>query len=111
MEANLLDQLKKATETKLSGDFVTELLKACFTNQKIFDICKQHLKYHYLQSDAQKAVFKAINEHYDVTGKLPTIGIIGQGNADNRDVIALLQQIKKIEIGKDVHEPLLAEFE
>ncbi len=111
MEANLLDQLKKATETKLGNDFLTELLKACFTNQKIFDICKQHLKYHYLQSDAQKVILKALFDHYDVTGKIPTIGIIGQSHADNRDVIALLQQIKKIEITKDVHEPILKEFE
>ncbi len=108
---NLLDQLKKATENRLSGDFVTELVKCCFTTQKIFDICKAHLKYHYLQSEAQKKVVKFLFDSFDVTGTIPTVGIVGQSFTQDREVMALLSQIKKIDISNDVHEAILNEFE
>jgi hypothetical protein len=112
MEANsLLDQLKKATESKLSGDFVIELFKCCFNSQKIFDICKQHLKFHYMQSEAQKKVLKFIYDSHDVTGKITTVGIVGQSFSQDKEVLALLAQIKKVEIHKDAYEAILDQFE
>jgi replicative DNA helicase len=112
MESNaLLDQLKKATENKLSGDFVIELIKCCFTSQKIFDICKQHLKYHYLQSEAQKKIVQFLFDSFEVNNVIPTIGIVGQSFTNDKDVIALLSQIKKIEISNDLHDAILSEFE
>lgn len=112
MEANsLLDQLKKATENKLSGDFVIELLKCCFNSTKIFDICKQHLKFHYLQNEAQKKVLKFIYDSHDVNSKIPTVGIVGQSFIDDKEVMALLAQIKKVEVHNDAYEAILDQFE
>jgi hypothetical protein len=110
-ENNLLDQLKKATETRLSGDFVVELIKCCFTSQKVFDICKAHLKYHYLHSEAQKKIVKFLFDSFDVSGKIPTIGIVGQSYSQEKEVISLLSQVKKTDIPNDVHEAILNEFE
>jgi replicative DNA helicase len=93
------------------GDFVIELIKCCFTSPKIFDICKQHLKFHYLQNEAQKKVLRAVYDTYDATGKVPTIGIIGQSFIEDKDVIALLSQIKKVNILNEHHESILKQFE
>lgn len=112
MEANsLLDQLKKASDNKLSVDFVVELIKCCFVNQKVFDICREHLKFHYLQNDAQKKVLKFVYDSFDVNGKVPTVGVVGQSFTQDKEVIALLSQVKKVEVPKDVHEVILQEFE
>jgi energy-coupling factor transporter ATP-binding protein EcfA2/chaperonin cofactor prefoldin len=112
MEQNsLLDQFKKATEGKLSPDFVIELIKCCFTSQKIFDICKQHLKYHYLQSEAQKKVVKFLYDTHSTTNVVPTIGVTGQTFATDREVIALLAQVKKVDVHNDAHDTILNQFE
>src|SRR5438309_1637424 len=112
MEQNsLLDTLKKATESKLSGDYVLELLKCCFTSQKIFDICKQHLKYNYLSSEPQKKIVKFLFESHDAINVIPTIGIVGQSFREDKEVIALLSQIKKIQVANELHDNIIAEFE
>jgi hypothetical protein len=112
MEQNsLLDSLKKATENKLSNDYVLELLKCCFTSQKIFELCKAHLKYHYLQSEPQKKIVQYLFDTFDATNAIPTIGIIGQAHLENKEVIALLSQIKKIQIVPEQHDTIINEFE
>lgn len=110
-ENNLLDSLKKATETKLNADFVVELISCMFTSQKIFDIAKQHLQYHYLQSDPQKRVVKYLYDTQSLLKSIPTIGMVAQAHLTNKDVLALLGQIKKITITNDQHEAILKSFE
>lgn len=110
-ENNLLDQLKKATESKLSQGFVVELINCIFHSQKIFDISKQHLKYHYLESEPQKKVVKYLFDLQDVQKSIPTIGMVGQVYSTDKDVIALLSQVKKSVVSNGQHEAIITSFE
>lgn len=110
-QAGLLDHIRKASEGKLSQDFVIELINCMFHSQKIFDISKQHLKYHYLQSEPQKKVVKYIFDLQDVQKAIPTIGMVGQAFASDKEVISLLGQIKKSTVTNDQHESILSSFE
>lgn len=79
----------------LHSDFIIELYKTCLSNPKILGICHQELKFSYLANNAEKQAFKFLYETYDVTKVIPTIGVIGQQFADDKDVIAFLSQVKK----------------
>lgn len=110
-ETSLLDHIRKASENKLGGDFVIELINCIFHSQKIFDISKQHLKYHYLQSESQKKIVKYLFDLQEVQKTIPTIGMVGQAFATDKEVISLLGQIKKATVTKDQHESILTAFE
>lgn len=111
MSNNLLEQINEATEKKLKGDFITELIKCCFINQKIFDICRQHLKYHFLANEAQKKVVKYIYEHFDVHNVIPTPGVVSQLFPLDKEVTSLLATLKKTEVGADKFDTILSTFE
>ena len=110
-QSDLLSHIRKASESKLTPDFVIELINCIFHSQKIFDISKQHLKYHFLQSDSQKKLVKYLFELQEVQKSIPTIGMVGQAFATDKDVIALLSQIKKSQVSNDQHEAILTSFE
>lgn len=95
----------------LSNDFILELAKCCLQDTKILDICKQHLKFHYLYSDTQKKVIKAILDYYDVNNRPPTIGILGQSFSTDTDVINFLSRIKNLVIEKEQYDSILETFE
>lgn len=97
--------------SKLSSTFIAELCKAWLEDQKILNICQPHLKYHYLESEAQKLVFKFIIETYQTAETLPTIGVIAQNFSANKDVISFLSEVKNAKINKEGVEGLLAQFE
>lgn len=98
-------------ERQLTGDFVVELLKAILTSSKVLEVCKKHLKYQYLLTEAQKKVLKFIFDTTSVTNKVPTIGIIGQTYSTDDEVILLLTKIKKITIEKEQIENILDTLE
>lgn len=107
-----MEQTKQQQDSKkLSPTFVVELCKACLTNSKITDICVQHLKYHYLENDAQKQVFKFIIDSYQTTETLPTLGTIAQNFSANKEVLSFLNEVKSIKINKEEGELLLSQFE
>lgn len=94
----------------LSKDYVIELIKCCLSNNKVLEIASKHLKYEFLQTEAQKKVVKYIFESYVLQGTSPTLGMIAQAFSTNTDVIALLSRIKTLNIqGKD--ESILKAFE
>lgn len=111
MENNLLDQVKKATEHRLSKDFITELIKCCLINSKILNICKQHLKFHYLHTEAQKLVVRYVYEYSELQGVAPTPGLIAQAYPSDKEVISLLAQVKKAEILPENHDQIITSFE
>lgn len=96
---------------RLSSDFVIELIQTCLKNTKVLDVCVKHLKYHYLYDEPQKKVFRFMFSNYDVTNQVPTIGIIGQHHATDKDVINLLSQVKKIVYNPEGIESILDTFE
>lgn len=81
---------------KLSDSFIVELIKACLTDPKVFDICYLHVQYTYFPNKEQKEVYKYITDYYDIHGKCPTVGLISQSFGDtNKEVTSLLASIKK----------------
>lgn len=107
MEVNKQQQ----DSSKLSPTFVAELCKACLTNTRIIDICVLHLKYHYLENDGQKQVFKYIIDLYQTTEALPTLGVIAQNFSANKDVLSFLNEVKEAKINKEEGELLLEQLE
>jgi replicative DNA helicase len=96
---------------KLSPTFVVELCKACLADTKVVDVCMQHLKYHYLENDSQKQVFKYILDLYETTESLPTLGVIAQNFSANKDVLSFLSEVKNIKVNKEDGELLLNQLE
>jgi hypothetical protein len=74
-------------------------------------LCKAHLKYHYLQSEPQKKIVQYLFDTFDATNAIPTIGIIGQAHLENKEVIALLSQIKKLQVTPEQYDGIINEFE
>lgn len=95
----------------LSPHFVAELCQACLSFTKIADICVEHLKYHYLETEAQKHVFKFIIDTYKTSSTLLTVGVISQSFSANKEVISFLSQVKQITITKEGSEELLGQLE
>jgi replicative DNA helicase len=107
MEVNKQQQ----DSNKLSPTFIVELFQSCLSSTKIVDICILHLKFHYLESDAQKQVFKFITDTYQTTETLPTIGVIAQNFSANKEVLSLLNEIKNTNGSKQEGEQLIEQFE
>lgn len=107
MEVNKQQQ----DSNKLSPTFIAELCKSCLSNSKIIDVCVLHLKYHFLESDAQKQVFKFIIDSYQTAESIPTLGVIAQNFSANKEILSFLNEVKEIKINKEEGEQLLEQFE
>lgn len=97
--------------SKLSSNFISELCRACLDASKIIDICIQHIKYHYLETDAQKKVFQFIFDSYKLSGVAPTTGVIAQAFSANKDVVTFLKEVKNTKLDKTDGENILLQLE
>lgn len=95
---------------QLSKDYVIELIKTTLSSNKILEMAQQHLKYEFLQTEAQKRVVKFIFETYALGGISPTLGIIAQAFPTHTEVIALLNKIKTVDI-KGKEDSIVQQFE
>lgn len=96
----------------LSADFIAELVKACLVDSKILNICKQHLKYQFLENEAQKKVLKYIFDFNEVNiGQVPTVGMIGQVFGTDKDALKFLKVVKIADITNQTKDNLLTVFE
>lgn len=96
---------------KLSPTFIAELCKACLESVKITDICIEYLKYHFLESDAQKHVFKFIFDTFQTTNTFPSVGVIAQNFSSDKEVVSFLNDVKKSEVKKEDGEHLLNQLQ
>lgn len=96
---------------KLAATFVVELYKSCLTDSKVLDICRTHLQYTYLESDAQKKLFKYVFDYCDVQNVLPTPGIIAQAFHADSDVLAFLKQVKDTTLQHKDRDNIISSFE
>lgn len=96
----------------LSADFIAELVKACLVDSKILNICKEHVKYQYLENEAQKKVLKYILNYNEVNiGQVPTLGMIGQTFGTESDVLKFLKNVKNVTIDNSKIDGLLVTLE
>jgi len=84
----------------LSPEFLNEIYKLCFVKKSFLEVCKEHLKFQYIPKELQemKLILQSIIAQYDLTGKLPSYGIISQQFQSNADVQNALQKIKSSDI-------------
>ena len=75
--------------SKLSPSFLSELVAFSLTDKGVLDICKENIKYSFLESEHHKRIFQFIFDFYDVEGKIPTIGVISQGLKSDNQVLKL----------------------
>lgn len=97
--------------TNLSSIFIVELLYCCLSDKKILAICKQHLSYSYLESDAQKKVLKFILDSDSINGVTPTVGVIAQAFTTDATIIALLSQIKNAHVPNEKKDEIVNSLE
>lgn len=93
---------------KLNEDFLIELFKLCFRRKNIIEICKAHLKYQYLPTEAYKGLFKSILTYYNTQSSIPSIGIIAQEYSyplsseseerKRKEILSLIEKIKAVDI-------------
>jgi len=79
----------------LTGNFLNEMFRACTRKQTLFLVAKDHLKYNYLPSEEYKEIWKSMCDHFDMTTRLTTTGILAEEFVDNRKVIKVLSAIRK----------------
>lgn len=85
---------------KLTDHFLTEIFRLAFLKRSLLVILKKHFNYSFIPKEmgAYKIIFKSIIEQFDLSGKLPSIGIVSQQHAHNPDVQSALKEIKDAEI-------------
>lgn len=72
-------------QEKLNSTFIEEMLKACFMSRSMFDVCKDHIQYHFFENEAHKLVWKEMILYYTSTNDLPTLGYISQKFVNDRN--------------------------
>jgi len=68
----------------LTGNFLNEMFRACTRKQTLFLVAKDHLKYNYLPSEEYKEIWKSMCDHFDMTTRLTTTGILAEEFVDNK---------------------------
>lgn len=106
-----MEKNKNNSSNKLSRNFISELCKACLISNKVLEVCSRYLKYNYLETNAQKEVFRYIIESHNLGTTLPTIGIIAQNFSGDKEIVSFLDSVKKCQINKDESDLLLDQLE
>lgn len=96
--------------SKLSSVFITEVLKNCLISEQFLLICKNNLKYEYLENEHQKEVYRFILSTHDLNGKQPSYGTMFQAFSKSSDILTLVSDIKETVI-TDQEENLLTQLE
>jgi len=78
----------------LTGNFLNEFYKTCTRRGDVFLIAKEHIKFNFLPSEEYKEVWQSMCEHYDLTQRLLTIGLLTEEFVDNRKVLKVISAIK-----------------
>lgn len=101
-----------AKNNSLAKNFVTELLAVALKRRTVFDVCKQYIKYSYLQTEAEKKLWQWIIKRADLTGRIPTAGQIQQQFEDDDKVLEKLADILDVEVDENYNvDSLLDSFE
>ena len=79
---------------QLSDLFLVELYKLCLRNAAMFELAKSHLEYHFLPSEEYKLIWRSMVDHFEVNGRLITLGVLGQQYEADKEVTPLIRQIK-----------------
>lgn len=93
----------------LTQSFLAELIKACLTSDRVMSVVNAHLKYTMLPATYHKLVWKFISDTYSVSGKVPSIGVVGERFSIDSDVQEFLVEVSKVTLPK--RDQILVQFE
>ena len=96
---------------RLSSELITELFYASLHKRYVFDILKQYLKFSYLQVEAEKKLWKHIVDRQSRTGRVPTVGQLQQTFIDDEAVLALIENVRDVEIADEDIPSLIKSLE
>jgi replicative DNA helicase len=86
-------------------------IPSLLTSPKALRVIREHVKFQYLYTEAQKKIFKYIFDFYDTTTKYPSIGMIGQAYSSDQEVISTLSVVKKLVIDNEQLEGIMSTLE
>jgi hypothetical protein len=92
----------------LNPNFVTELLKICLRNRRVFESTIPHMKPSFLPNEETEAVWSTMVKYYQATDKLITIGLLSQEYSKEMKALNLIADIKEANLpdSEDVLEQL-----
>lgn len=81
---------------KLTVNFLDELFRLLFLKKPLLTICVKHFKYEFIPKEypEYKLILKSILTQFELTGKLPSIGVVSQQYESKPDVQDALNKIK-----------------
>lgn len=84
----------------LTSNFLDEIFRLAFTKKAMLEVLKAHLKFQYIPKELQeyKLILQSIINQYDLSGKLPSYGVISQQHPINAELHNALQKIKNSEV-------------
>lgn len=103
--------MSKVKTNQLHADFIIEIIRCCYGSIKIAEIVLVNLKYEYLPNDTHKKILKYISNYFQVNGKMPTFGLLGQTFQLDEPVLSDIALIKAIDISHIEEIYLLKELE
>jgi len=86
--------------SKLTDNFLDELLSICFTKETIVDIISRHLRMEYIPFELQphRKIFKSIIDWYKGNSSLISYGVVSQQYEQDPDVQELIAKVKESKI-------------
>lgn len=95
----------------LTENFIVELFKACLSSQSVLEITNKYLEDFYLPEESYKKVWNVMRQQFELTNKVPTLGILNEQLKTHDDALKLLVSIKRIKIPDvDVIFPTFEKF-
>lgn len=83
---------------ELNTNFLDELFRLFLLRKSMVERVQNHLKYQMLPNESYKIVYRDILNHVNLTGNLPTFGILYEQNNGNKEVANLLNKVRDAEI-------------
>jgi hypothetical protein len=82
----------------LTGNFLNEFYKVCTRRIEVFLVAKEHIKYNYLPSEQYKEIWQSMCDHYDLTNRLLTIGLLTEEFVDDRKTLKVISAVKNADV-------------
>lgn len=95
---------------KLSNDFLNEFIKCCLVSETIFSVSRKHMEYHFLPTNSYKKIWKKINDTYELSNKLSTLGTLFENFKNDEDCVDILKKVKKCNVSAS-KEIIFSQFE
>jgi hypothetical protein len=84
----------------LNNNFLDELFKLAFVKKTVLEVIREKLKYSYIPVEYKeyKLILQSIINQYDLSGKLPSFGVVSQQYQNDSGVQIILSKIKEANI-------------